>query len=533
MARGTRGSDGVHPPRLAVAGAIACALAAVLPPAPAWATRERTGGVDAFVVLDESGSMKPAFERVTAFLAEALVREYLEPEDYLCLIGFSDAPRVRVSQRVSSRFEKANLAAIVRSLNVVPQGYTDMGRALEATLANLERLGDPSHQQVILILTDGLNQPPRDSAYYDPIRPDPGVGLAPPSRLGPRFMEQVQRLAAKGYRVHVVGIGLETDARLLAEALGAGYTLLARFDAEELKRGLGRFWDETINLAAVDVPTGQWRAGSRVPFTVRLRSTCDKEREVRLAGARVTRLALLASPRAAAGGAGAGADAASLRVALATERLAIPARREATFGATIDLPRGLAAGDYAATLIFDQVSAVRFYPPEAEIRFHVPSFWELHGRRIVWALAVGIALLVGLALYRRRAIGVTAVLEGEAAGAAQRPVRFGIGVACSIGGSATDRFRIAGLPPKVAVLERRAVDRFALISSHAETLPTVPEYRLGEPVEIRLGTAPEDRRVVRFARATRQRRVTRVQPPRRARPSSPGGDGPAGGIDFR
>jgi Mg-chelatase subunit ChlD len=514
---------------LAGVGVVACAVLLGLPPRPALAARERTGSLDAFVVLDESGSMKPIFERVTAFLADALVRDYLEPEDYLCLIGFSDAPCVRVSQRVSSPAEKENLAAIVKSLNVVPQGYTDMGRALEKTLLELERLADPSHQQVILILTDGLNQPPRDSVYYDPIRPDGGAGLAPPSGFGARFKEQVARLAAKGYRVHVVGIGSETDAQRLAEALGAGYTLLARFDADELRRGLGRFWDETVNLVAVDAPAEPWRPGSRVSLAVRLQSTCEKEREVRLGAGRIASLTRLTP----GGPAGAVPDPAALAVTLATTRLSVPARQDVAFEAAIDLPRGFPSGDYRATIAFEQRSAVRFYPPQAEIGFHVPSFWEMYGRRIVVALAAAAALLVVGVLYRRRAIGVGVIVEGDPAAAAPRPVRFAIGVACSVGGSATDRFRIAGLPPKVAILERRSVDRFALISSHVDVIPTVPEYRLGDPVEIRLGRAPEDRRVARFTRAKARPPSVRVRPPRPARPSAPASGGTPGGIDFR
>jgi Mg-chelatase subunit ChlD len=205
------------------------------------AGRERSGGLDAFVLLDESGSMQPIFARVTGFLADALVRDYLEPGDYLCVIGFADAPHVRLSQRLATPAEKGNVAEIVRSLNVTPAGHTDMGRALEETLAQIERLADPTHQQALLILTDGLNQPPRASPFFAPLGPDRGGAIAPPSAFGPRFLAVVQRLAAAGHRVHVVGLGTETDAVRLAEALGAGHTLLATFDAEALRLGLGRF----------------------------------------------------------------------------------------------------------------------------------------------------------------------------------------------------------------------------------------------------------------------------------------------------
>jgi Mg-chelatase subunit ChlD len=525
-----RWSNPVNAPRprsSAIVAAVGATLL-ILGPGAVEAARERVGGLDAFIVLDESGSMKPIFGRVTDFLADALVRDYLEPGDYLCLIGFSDAPRVRLCQRISSAAEKENVATVVRGLNVVPQGYTDMGRALSETLAQIERLADPSHQQAILILTDGLNQPPRDSPYFDPLRPDTG-GLAPPSRFGPRFLEQVERLASRGHRVHVVGIGTATDARRLAEALGSGHTLLAGFDAAELSRGLGRFWDETVDLVGVEAPAGPWRAGSRVELTVHLRSTLDRPCEVRVSGARVSAL----ESTAVAGGVPT-LGAAGLRVTLGTGAWSLAPRQDARFRASLDLPPDLAAGDYRARLTFDQAGAIRFYPGEAPLGFQVPSFWERHGTAVV-ATAGGTALLlVAAAFYRRRAIRIDAVLEGEAAGAglAGKPVRFAIGATASIGGGATDRIRLAGLPAKVAVLERRSVDRFSVVSSRPELVPTVPEYRLGEAVRVRLGTAPDDQRVLRFVRARGRARAVRTRPARPTRPAPTSG-GAAGGVDFR
>jgi hypothetical protein len=482
----------------------------------ARAERARAGSLDAFVILDESGSMQPIFTRVTGYLAEALVRDYLAPSDYLLVLGFSDVPHVRISQGISSPCEKQNVESMLRDLNVRPMGYTDMGRALEELLSQIEGLAAPSHQQVVLILTDGLNQPPRESPYYDPMRPDSGAGLAPPSRFGPRFAAQVERLAAKGYRVHVVGIGAETDALALAQALGAGHTLLQRFDAAELRAALARFWDETINLVGVDVPQEPVRAGGTAQLRVRLKSASDRPAEVELRGVRVSRLL---SKGQALDGSLVSIEASSARVGLAP-------RQALAFDARIRVSAVAPAGDYLATIFFDQASAVRFYPPEADIAFHVPSFLELYGRRLaVGSVAVALLIIVGV-FYRRRPVSITMMVEGESASPA-KPARLAIGAGCSLGGGATDRLRLPGLPQKVALLERRSVTRFALVSSQASLVPTVPEYALGAPVEIRVGPAPEDRRTVRFVR-TQARPARRPQAPRpRATPR--GSDA----VDFR
>jgi Mg-chelatase subunit ChlD len=466
-------------------------LALVLTPALAHAARERAGSIDAFIVLDESGSMKPIFTRVTAYIAEAIIRDYLEPDDYLCIIGFSDIARVRVSQRLSSDIEKQNLVALVRNLNVVPQGYTDMGRALEDTLHQLEALSDPSHEPIVLILTDGLNQPPRDSPYFQPLQPDAGGAVVPTSGFNSSFLTHAQRLSAQGLRIHVVGIGAETDALKLAEALGAGHTILPEFGAAELRTGLARFWDDTINLVRLDVPARPYRRGDTLIAQVHLRSTFDKDREVQLRGARVATLQPLRAAQSIA-------DPAAVSVTLAAARWVVPARGEATFEAHVLIPADLPAGDYRAMLAFDQESAVKFYPQHAEIAFHVPSFWERHGTRVIGGGAALLLALLALVVYRRRPIPVVLFVEGETDHT--RPVPFRISATSSIGGGTTDRFRIAGLPQKVAVLERRSVDRFALLSSKPELVPTIPEYALGDPVEIRLGTGPSERKSVRFVR---------------------------------
>jgi Mg-chelatase subunit ChlD len=481
------------------------------------AARERAGNVDVFLVLDESGSMKPIFSKVTAFVSEALVRDYLEPGDYLCVVGFSSEARIRVSQRLSSEAEKENLGELVRTLNVVPQGYTDMGRALEEVLKQLERLSDPSHQQVVLILTDGVNHPPRESAYFAPVKRDTGKGLPPTSDFNERFLAQVKTLSDQGFRTHVVGIGTVTDARKLGEALGAEYTLLKEFNSEELAKGLSRFWDDTINLAGLSGPDEPCLPGGEMALEVRLQSTSEQEREVHVAGISVSGMKRLA--------AGGGAETLSATASLGgAARWPLLPRQEGSFAVRVALPPDFPSGDFEASLSFDQSSAVKFYPPQASFTFHVPSFWERYGLAVGGGGAALAFAAIGLVFHRRRPIPVTMLVEGDAS--SMRPVPFRIHGHSSVGGGASDRFRLVGLPQKVAVLERRSVDSFALISSKPDLVPTLPEYTLGDAFEVR--TAEGERKVVRFVRF--HKKATPVKP--RPVPSTPSTTS-TGGVDFR
>jgi hypothetical protein len=490
----------------------------VLGPLHAHAARERSGSVDVFLVLDESGSMKPIFSRVTAFIGEALVQGYLEPEDYLCVIGFSSEARIRVSQRLSSEAEKENLAELVRTLNVVPQGYTDLGRALEEALRQLERLSHPSHQQVVLILTDGVNHPPRDSPYFAPVKPDKGGGMPPTSGFNDRFLAQVESLSKKGFRTHVVGIGTITDAQKLGDALATDYTLLQAFDAAELEKSLARFWDDTINLEGVAGPEAPCLPGDEMSLSARLASTSDQEREVQVSGVTVSELKRVVGDSAT--------ESLSATAEVAEPRWTFSPRQERELLVKVRLPPEFPAGDFAATLKFDQASAVKFYPPEATFTFHVPSFWERHGFTLAGS-ALGLAFAgAGLVFYRRRPIPVTMVVDGEAQ--TLRPVPFRVTGHASVGGGASDRFRLVGLPQKVAVLERRSVTSFALISSRPDLVPTLPDYALGDPIEVRTAEGAAERRVVRFVRHQKRPSAVQARPVPAARTPTSGG-----GVDFR
>jgi hypothetical protein len=249
---------------------------------------------------------------------------------------------------------------------------------------------------------------------------------------------------------------------------------------------------------------------------LRLQSTSELEREVHVGGV------ILLLKRLAAGAA---PESFHADVSLPeTGRIAFAPRGQGTFAFRVILPDDFPSGDFEGSLAFEQTSAVKFYPPEASFTFHVPSFWERYGL----ALSGGAATLglgvVGVLLHRRRPIPVTMVVEGDETPA--RPVPFRIHGHASVGGGATDRFRIVGLPQKIAVFERRSVDSFALVSSQPEIVSTVLEYTLGDAVEVR--SADGGRKVVRFVRSGRK--ASPVKPrvvPSAPRPSS------EGGVDFR
>jgi hypothetical protein len=73
------------------------------------------------------------------------------------------------------------------------------------------------------------------------------------------------------------------------------------------------------------------------------------------------------------------------------------------------------------------------------------------------------------------------------------------------------------------------VERFALMSSQPELVPNLPEYSLGDAIEVRTGEGQSERMQVRFVRAGKRPR----RPPRREPVSAARGRPPGGGVDFR
>jgi hypothetical protein len=157
---------------------------------------------DYVVLVDLSRSMaqNERYGDVKAALHDLFGR--LDPADRVSLVTFAEVPTV------AARSDPQTALAAVDRLTETPSGdTTDIGAAVEAGFSLLER-PDANPAAALLLLTDGLPNPPVDSAYSDP--------------GGPAWETLAQRGRELAGRVHGYALPLgtgETGAPLLRRVL--------------------------------------------------------------------------------------------------------------------------------------------------------------------------------------------------------------------------------------------------------------------------------------------------------------------------
>lgn len=301
--------DDVPTPAIPTAAAAAVLLAASLPgaaathtgaagpaapdldlgarPAPADAMFQdaaadtaRRGGLDLVLLLDTSRTMRgeaggvDIFDRVRE-TARGLVRG-LKEGDTVSLIAFADAPRAFPTVTIRGETERERFFGLLQ--NVEADGdWTYTARALQVGLAEAARLDSASadHNQVVLILTDGLNNPPPDAAG-DTLSLEE---VTRPYRDRPWFVYQVQY----GSRIDTsladavedfdrggtisdpeAEAGLDTLRPVLEEAERAGRSFSFKPEPDEVELELTRAGREETAEVTAELPPGLGADGVRV-----------------------------------------------------------------------------------------------------------------------------------------------------------------------------------------------------------------------------------------------------------------------------
>ncbi|MAG14175.1 MAG: hypothetical protein CMN78_06225 [Spirochaetales bacterium] len=119
--------------------------------------------IDFVVLLDVSESMFSFFDDTVNFLIRAIVEEHLQKDDGFHLVSFANSPDVELSRVIATQEDID--AVLNRILLLHPLGkYTDLVSALKYLYSFIETLR-PDSSKKILILTDGIHDPPPGSPY--------------------------------------------------------------------------------------------------------------------------------------------------------------------------------------------------------------------------------------------------------------------------------------------------------------------------------------------------------------------------------
>ena len=150
------------------------------------------------VLLDNSVSVLPIYDDLEQHLIGGILESHLTTGDRFHLITFADTPEIEVSKEIRGQKDLDDTLAYVRILQPMGQ-YTDLLLALMFLDTYVEDLSLVTRKK-ILILTDGIHDPPPDSPFY---------GLTE-EMVRQRIEEFSRELRKKGWDFHILSLNGNT-----------------------------------------------------------------------------------------------------------------------------------------------------------------------------------------------------------------------------------------------------------------------------------------------------------------------------------
>ena len=162
-----------------------------------------------YIILDISGSMNTnsKFRNVKEYLEQDVIGNNMNPGDSITLIEFGDTAKEAFTIPIRSAEDTRTAIDRINALDA-DNNYTDIGVAMEKFYEVMESKDHGGKNQTILFITDGKHAPPRTSPYF-------GKDLG----IDERFKEIGQKISREGWFMYVVGIGADTDAKKIADAV--------------------------------------------------------------------------------------------------------------------------------------------------------------------------------------------------------------------------------------------------------------------------------------------------------------------------
>ncbi|WP_028973147.1 vWA domain-containing protein [Spirochaeta cellobiosiphila] len=174
---------------------------------------DRDSNLDLYIVMDKSLSMEEEIDQVKEYIESFLIDKLLIPGDKLYLVPFyGEAYPLFDGQEVTSN----NYNVIKNKITAIKANgqYTDIGNALDKLNTIVDK--SSTNRKYFLLLTDGKQEAPPESQYYSP----DGTYNHP-------FLDNIRIIRDQGWKVIVLGLGSDEDAKELAEQLSAGYSSFA------------------------------------------------------------------------------------------------------------------------------------------------------------------------------------------------------------------------------------------------------------------------------------------------------------------
>jgi hypothetical protein len=329
---------------------------------------------------------------VRDWVSASIVDQMLIPGDYLVIVAFYGKAEVLVSEAVNSDSDKE---AVKRKISQISGNgrFTDIGNALDAIKAQVAQREKDGRGKYLLLLTDGIQEAPPTSKYY-----------SKDGSFNHEFLQNTKTIPEKGWKVVILGIGNDTQARDLASQLKGSYAEVSeKPTAASIAEAAGGVFD-TITVAE-PARLSPVRAGGSSSVTLALK----------MSGPEADTKVIVSGISATVGS----RQVPSLISAPVTLDVRNDTVTKLNFPVTFppDLPTGSATG----TLTFSFSSAATFSPATLPVNVAVNTplqnnlVWVIVGAAVVLVLVAAIVLVVRL-LAGARPVSFVLVIDGEPVG---------------------------------------------------------------------------------------------------------------------
>jgi len=324
----------------------------------------RTENIDVIIALDRSLSMENKIGAVKSWVNSFILDQLVIPGDFLTVITFYGKSDILISKEIAGDADRASAKALISGIHGNGR-FTDIGNALDVLKAQLADKEKDGRQKYVLLLTDGIQEAPPSSKYWS----KNGV-------FNHEFLANTKTIQQKGWKVMILGIGIETSAKQLAQELQGSYSeITTKLTPESLATTAGTLFGMPSIAGPLTLGAVSASGSSQVSFTLKSSGLAGDTRIT------VADVAVASGTRSYS--------------SLVTAPAVITVKKDGTVPVRIPLqfPGGLPPGTSSATLTFSFSTTERFAPAQVPVTLTVQGWVQSNLVLLVPGLVVALVLI--------------------------------------------------------------------------------------------------------------------------------------------
>jgi len=322
--------------------------------------------MDFVIMVDTSESIFPYFPDIMNYLIKDIITGNLHTGDTFHLLNFAGKPEVDISEKIKDEKTVENI--LKKLLLLQPLGkYTDLVRAVKFLYQYTKELPENTEKNILLI-TDGIHDPPPDSPYkYNS------------SKILKELLQNMQEIKKEGWSIHIMQF-----PKAINETAGSKKSFLPEISkaiespvikySEEHKNNLS---GQVTGFPSLKYPRelGKVKKYFKLPLTITNYDT--KPLLVKLEGILLSSSAVSAS-----------------NVLRKTINVKIPALQAKTFSVLLHIPSDFPKGENTYNINFVFNDNLRISPSKGNISFNFSGGIGIYNQSFLYVLYTILALVL-------------------------------------------------------------------------------------------------------------------------------------------